>query len=205
MINRIIRDVYIPPFLIKKINSLKPFVGGCWDNTSQPIKIFKRLLKKELLIAQNNCCAYCGLPLDETGKTEIEHLAPKGGSKRPKHVEFTFEIENLYLSCNLCNSPLKKGIKDTIIIKDPITYSRCTFSIVHPRYDNPDHHYSWVKSIEKVLIKQKSPKGGESIKMFHLDSSAHNEARARIELLNRVKSIADPNDKALINSILNYP
>lgn len=74
-------------------------------------------MRKQLLTAQNDCCAYCGLPLGETGKTEIEHLVAKGGPKRPKHVEFTFEVDNLYLSCNLCNSPLKKVLKKQLFIK----------------------------------------------------------------------------------------
>jgi uncharacterized protein (TIGR02646 family) len=189
---------------MNKINSFKPFVGGIWDRKELSIEIFKRLLKKELLIAQNNCCAYCGLPLGETGKTEVEHLAPKGGPIRPKHVEFTFELDNLYLSCNLCNSPLKKGMKETIVNKDPNAYSNCEFKIVHPRYDTPSDHYSWVVGIEKVLIKSNSNKGSESIKMFCLDSSPHSEARARIEMLKRYMALTDPSQKAIIISILNY-
>jgi uncharacterized protein (TIGR02646 family) len=189
---------------MNKISSFKPFIGGSWDRKDKAIKIFKNLLRKQLLKAQNDCCAYCGLPLGETGKTEIEHLAAKGGAQRPKHVEFTFEVENLYLSCNLCNSPSKKGTKETIIYKDPITYSNCTFKIVHPRYDTPSQHYSWVVSAEEVLIQGISSKGRESIKMFHLDSSPHTEARARIEMLRRYKMLVNSPQNALINSILQY-
>ncbi|HEE8949239.1 TPA: hypothetical protein QH699_000907 [Providencia rettgeri] len=204
MINRITNVIYIPPFIMNKINSFKPFVGGCWDRRDKAIGIFKRLLKKELLKAQNDCCAYCGLPLGETGKTEIEHLAPKGGVTRPRHVEFTFEIENLYLSCNLCNSPLKKGSKETIIYKDSLIYSNCTFKIVHPRYDDPNLHYSWVVSTEEVLIQGITDKGLESIIMFKLDSPAHTEARARIELLRRYSMCTNTLQRELIKSILGY-
>lgn len=204
MINKITNDIYMPPFIMNKINSFKPFVGGSWDRKDKAIIIFKRLLRKQLLTAQNNCCAYCGLPLGETGKTEIEHLVAKGGPKRPKHIEFTFEVENLYLSCNLCNSPLKKGTKETLIYKDPISYSNCTFSIVHPRYDTPNLHYSWVVSAVEVLIQGITDKGRESIKMFKLDSTPHNEARARIEMLRRYKMLINSPQIDQINAALRY-
>ncbi|CVE08331.1 HNH endonuclease [Serratia nevei] len=189
---------------MNKINSFKPFVGGSWDRKDKEIIIFKRLLRKQLLTAQNDCCAYCGLPLGETGKTEIEHLVAKGGPKRPKHVEFTFEVDNLYLSCNLCNSPLKKGTKETIIHKDPISYSNCTFSIVHPRYDTPNMHYSWVVNPIEILIQGISDKGRESIKMFKLDSIPHTEARARIEMSKRFKMLNDPQQIELVMAALQY-
>ncbi|WP_397323969.1 hypothetical protein [Pantoea agglomerans] len=196
--------IYIPPYIINKIKKINPLVGGEWDLRRPEIIIFKRILKKQLLIAQDNKCAYCGLPLDETGKTEIEHLAAKGGAARPKHVEYTFEIDNLYLACNLCNSPLKKGNKETVVSKDPLSYSNCIFKIVHPRYDIPGQHYSWVTEMEKVMIQPSSSKGDASIKMFELDSLAHSEARARLEMQKRLKNIADPAQLSLISSILGY-
>lgn len=202
MIVRVTAEVNIPPFLIKRIDSFKPFTGGSWDRTDKEIKVFKKLVRSNLLKAQNNKCAYCGLPLDETGKTEIEHFAPKGGPVRPRHTEFTFEVDNLYLSCNLCNSPLKKGIKDTVIFKHP-KYSNCTFNIVHPRFDEPDIHYSWVVNDAKVIIQSLTDKGLRSINMFKLDSSAHSEARARIEMHKRFNAL-QPADKDLIRTILGY-
>lgn len=203
MINQITAQVFIHPVVIKRITSFKPFTGGSWDRTDKEIKVFKRLLRKQLLQIQNEKCAYCGLPLDETGKTEIEHFAPKGGPLRPKHTEFVFEVENLYLSCNLCNSPLKKGIKDTIVIIVPNDYSRCTFNIVHPRYDDPNAHYAWVVEAEKVMISGISVKGTGSIDMFKLDSGAHTEARARIEMFKRYQNLS-PEKIALIKSIMEY-
>lgn len=203
MIKQITGQILIPPNVKIHIDSLKPYVGGEWDNTEQEIKDFKALVRHDLLKAQNNCCAYCGLPFDETGKIEIEHFAPKGGAKRPKHVEFTFEVENLYLSCNLCNSPIKKGVKDTISVKDPNKYKNCIFNIVHPRYDNPNDHYEWLKTIEAIFIQKKSVKGKESIRLFKLDSTAHTEARARIEMRNRFSYIS-ADKQALIKQILGY-
>ncbi|MCX8971445.1 hypothetical protein NLN91_20400, partial [Citrobacter portucalensis] len=84
------------------------------------------------------------------------------------------------------------------------SYSNCTFSIVHPRYDTPGMHYSWVVSAVEVLIQGISDKGRESIKMFKLDSTPHNEARARIEMSRRYKMLMDSPQIALINAILQY-
>lgn len=202
MIKQITGQILIPLDIQNHIDSLKPYVGGEWDNREQKIQNFKNIIKSSLLKLQNNCCAYCGLPLEETGKTEIEHFAPKGGAKKPKHVEFTFEPENLYLSCNLCNSPIKKGNNDTIA-KKKIIYKDCVFNIVHPRYDNPDDHYEWLVYSKSILIQKRSVKGEGSIKLFKLDSAAHTEARARIEMLKKFSSIS-VDQQAVIEKILGY-
>lgn len=202
MINQITDAIFIPPYLKRKMELLKPYQGGDWNKNDKPIAIFKRIIKSALISSQNDCCAYCGLPFEETDKTEIEHFAPKGGAKRPKHVQFMFEPENLYLSCNLCNSPLKKGNIDTIVVMNNI-YAQCSFNIVHPRYDIPDQHYGWVESAEQVLIQSITTKGKASIKMFKLDSPAHNEARARILLHSRYKNLP-PDQQSLIREIMGY-
>lgn len=181
MINKINSKPSIPKRIKRKLNKLKPFKCGLWDENDGVIKDFKFLLKIQLLKIQNNKCAYCGLPLNTTGKTEIEHFSPKGGCKRPNHTELAFSRYNLVLSCNLCNSPIKKGIYDTIKIKD-INYKKCTFKIVHPYFDEPSLHYKWVIEDEKILIQYLSEKGDESIKLFDLNSSSHAEERVKIKV-----------------------
>jgi uncharacterized protein (TIGR02646 family) len=182
MIKKLPSTPVIPKNILDEINSLKPFTGGEWDiKDNEYIQSFKTELKTQLLIIQDERCAYCGLPLGETGKTEIEHFAPKGGAKRPKHTEFSFTVENLVLSCNLCNSPIKKGMYDTISQKKP-SYQDCTFKIVHPYFDEHDQHYGWVNTASTILIQGISAKGRESIRLFELDSSRHTEARVRLKI-----------------------
>ncbi|WP_345853425.1 hypothetical protein [Shewanella algae] len=110
MIKQLTSRPNIDQQILDGIEGMKPFKGGDWDiKNNYFITSFKESLREKLLIIQGYKCAYCGLRLGETGKIEIEHIAPKGGAKRPKHIDFMFTISNLVLSCNLCNSPIKKG------------------------------------------------------------------------------------------------
>jgi uncharacterized protein (TIGR02646 family) len=159
------------------INSLIPFQPGIW-NSSAVVNVKTEIHNQLLLIQKNNCC-YCGLKVNEGGRAEIEHIANKGGLKRPAYIEFVFTKENLAIICQFCNSSSKKGQVDILDFVDLTNYRNCTFKIVHPYFDNPDLHYSWTKGKYKVLISSTSTKGIKSIDLFGLDSEAHTLARAK--------------------------
>lgn len=178
MIKQVKLRIYLPTEVRKAIRKMRPYKGGDWDRTEEDVKTFKRIVRAQLEACQEGKCAYCGLRLGETSRDELEHVAPKGGAIRPKHVEWTFETLNLVLSCVLCNSPKMKGTKETISVKSP-RYSACQFKIVHPRFDDPNKHFDWSDVGKKILISAKSSKGTESIEMFKLDSTLRSEARAK--------------------------
>lgn len=201
MIYRISGRIRLQKSIKRKIDKRWPFKGGDWDLDTEDVKCFKKSVKVQLLELQKEKCAYCGLTLDETGRSEIEHFAPKGGPIIPKHVEFMFTVFNLVLSCNLCNSPIKKGRFDTLITKDS-DYSKCTFRIVHPYFDDTKEHYDWAGNDGKLLIQGKSTKGLKSISLFKLDSSRHSEARAKQLTYETLMMTKDGRD--LIDKILNY-
>jgi uncharacterized protein (TIGR02646 family) len=202
MINQLNTEPTIPQNIMDEIDKLKPLTGGEWDiKNNADITQFKESLKLQLLVIQDEKCAYCGLPFGETGKTEIEHFAPKGGAKRPKHPEFAFTVSNLVLSCNLCNSPVKKGNYDSVKVKN-VNYNLCIFKIVHPYFDDHSLHYAWTNDSEKVLIQGASIKGRESIQVFKLNSTRHSEARARIKINAYLLTIEGGVD--LIAAALNY-
>lgn len=205
MIKRLSCKAKIPKKTSDNINSVRPFKGGEWDKPPESIKVdvdlFKSILKTQLFSIQSNECAYCGLTLNVTGRSEIEHIAPKGGAIQPKYVAFTFTPTNLVLACNFCNSPQKKGKKDTVEKYDAI-YAKCEFNIVHPYYDEPDLNYSWVKNEAKVIISGITPKGLKSIEIFSLDSPQHTEARAKQELYANLTSF--PGGFDFIDAVLNY-
>jgi uncharacterized protein (TIGR02646 family) len=183
------------------INLLSPFQPGVWDKSA--VKDIKREIHDQLLVIQGYNCCYCGLKVNEGGRAEIEHIANKGGVKRPAYVEFVFTKENLAIVCQFCNSSSKKGQEDILDNIDLTNYDNCTFKIVHPYFDEPDRHYSWSKGKYKILISYISNKGEKSIELFGLDSEAHTMARAkqvmfenklskynrRQEIVNRVKDI----------------
>jgi hypothetical protein len=120
---------------------------------------------------------------------------------RPKHPEFAFTVNNLVMSCNLCNSPVKKGNYDTVEVKN-VDYNLCAFKIVHPYFDDHSLHYSWANDSQKILIQGISVKGRESVRVFKLDSARHSEARAKIKVYAYLLTI--PGGVDLIANALNY-
>lgn len=174
---RLISTTNIPKAIMDELNKnyIKP---GAWDSKDEVVEKFKLLMKRELYSLQDGKCAYCELPL-ETRNPEIEHIAPKGGKIRPKHIECMFLPMNLVYSCHHCNSPQCKGQKDTVISKNNDEYSKWTFSIVHPYLDNPQDFF------DILILPDGSPgvipipksdaddyhkmKARETIKMFQLN------------------------------------
>ncbi len=159
------------------LDGLKPFQPGVW--TSSAVSDIKEEIHNQLIRIQSDNCCYCGLRLNEGGRAEIEHIANKGGVKRPKYIEFVFTKKNLAIACQFCNSSSKKGQIDTLLNVDSANYENCTFKIVHPYFDNPNIHYEWSKGKFEILISAISDEGKESIKLFGLDSEAHTFARAK--------------------------
>lgn len=175
-----------------------------WDSNDAAIVSIKAKIRGQL-IANQNCCAYCGLPFKGEKDKQIEHIAPKAKFRQP---EFTFTLQNLVLSCVYCNNLIVKGSKPTIELPAPRFYKQCSFLIVHPYYDNPDNHYDWTDNGDKILIqvRNNSEKARASIKMFELDSEGMSELRAGISIIEKIKA-AKPiseDDESLVNNTLDY-
>jgi uncharacterized protein (TIGR02646 family) len=181
----------------KYLRKLRPWVGGNWELKDDNLVLIKRYIRIFLTKLQDNKCAYCGLPFEETSNSEIEHIAPKG-----YNPQFTFTPFNLALACHLCNGFFKKGRKQTITSLNT-NYQKCVFLIVHPYFDDPEDHFDWIPNGHKIIISNKTPKGDESIKMFKLDNSAHNEARGRLAYYEYNK-IHDKHMEATLKKALEY-
>ena len=134
-------------------------------------------IKRELEQIQNGYCYYCGFQftyrLGEKASRKIqrEHIAPKSMYK-----EFTFNANNLVLACDLCNSTDYKGDFNTVLTHSS-TYQNCTFNIIHPYYDNRNHHLS-LNSDGLLSIHQNSTKGKNTVALFGLNEKFHVENRA---------------------------
>lgn len=147
-----------------------------WDSGKKINIAIKESIKKQLLLWQNNKCVYCGLKLGGTSREEIEHIAP-----RHLYPEFEYTTKNLALSCQFCNSSSKKGRKNTIELKNAY-YNMCTFTIVHPYYDDVDHYFESKGAIISIcsgLTKSEEVKAKNTIDMFGLCESYHVEERAK--------------------------
>lgn len=173
MIEGMLRVPVISLEIARSIIGLSPLRAGDWDRSTKIILAFKKEIRSELKSIQNNKCVYCSEMLDVSSRGEIEHIAPKGGKKLPKHYEFSFTIKNLVLACNKCNAGLK-GRFDPIETKSS-DYEKCTFSIVHPYFDDHSQCYSW----NGPVIIFKNAKGKNSIKLFDLNSNERTLSRAK--------------------------
>lgn len=154
-----------------------PLKPGAWDRSD--VEDIKNEIHKQLLLIQKNNCCYCGLKVNEGGRAEIDHIAKKGGAKRPAYTEFIFTPKNLAIACQYCNSSSKKGQDDVLAHVDLANYENCTFKIVHPYMHNPQKHYKWTKGKYKILISSITDEAKYSIELFELDSEAHTMARAK--------------------------
>ena len=129
-------------------------VPGGWDEKDNAVSTFKTTMKQKLYSNQNGKCAYCGLPLD-TRNPEIDHIAPKGGPKRPKHTECTFLPLNLVYACHNCNSSECKGQNDVVLSKHVDGYRYWSFKMVHPYLDDPCDYFECSDEGTIILLPKK--------------------------------------------------
>lgn len=204
MINQAIYGMSLTRAELKQLAAIRPWEGSHWDTPpNADIDAIKTKLRQQLEAVQT-VCSYCGLKLKGTSNGEIEHIAPKNKSKHP---EFTFTLKNLTLACHYCNFSEKKGQKEMLSNKKSI-YSKCTFFLVHPYFDDPNLHYEWTDNNIELLIqvRNNSPQGIFSIDLFGLDTPVMNELRAaqvRHEELKAEKPLSDQ-DEQLLNDTLEF-
>lgn len=155
-----------------------------WDRGTNVMNAIKSSITTQLNEIQREKCCYCGLQMWETGRGEIEHIAPKA-ARGKSYPQFSFEKQNLALACEYCNGSSKKGETDVVLTEHAV-YNQCTFKLVHPYFDNPDDHYEWINEETKVVITHRTPKGKYSIDLFELHDLA--EARAKQQMFERKKA-----------------
>lgn len=173
------RQVQLPTFSAQRIKSLKKQLvdqklsSELWGRTSGHIGAFKSELTNELLKNQGKRCAYCGSYLFEKNPHR-DHIAPK-----VPYFKWTFWPANLVLACYPCNTDRKKTF-------DPITnlhlsYRRTKFRIIHPYFDDPKDHLTFIGHRGSILVKPKagSTKGRETIQLFDLMSPERAKQRAK--------------------------
>jgi len=203
MINRAVYNLSLTRSEFRQLAAIRPWEGRHWEKPPNPqIKAITSKIRQQLESVQK-VCSYCGLELGGTSDGEVEHIAPKANKRNP---EFTFTLKNLTFACHLCNSSKKKGTTQTIDKKYKI-YSRCTFLIVHPYFDDPITHYEWTDYETELLIqvRNNSPKGLFSIKLFELDSPKMNLHRAKQIIFEKFKSqcpLSDENQQLLNNTLI---
>jgi len=185
---------------IESIKINNTLTGFEWDSLKKTPEMvaLKLAIRTRLRKIQNGYCAYCGNKYHVTSEDHIEHIAPKAPSRHP---EWMFKEHNLVLACQYCNGFIKKGVKDTVAVKNT-DYKKCCFKLVHPYFDNPDEHYIFTSADKRILISHKSAQGAYSIKMFKLDQIIQSEARAKDAIYHEYE--LKPAQERKIDLVLRY-
>ncbi|MFT9349563.1 MAG: retron system putative HNH endonuclease [Gluconobacter japonicus] len=172
----------IAPTLLGRLLALSPVDRSkAWDRNLKDAKLFKEDIDIHLKVEQSERCAYCGSRFMSTA-WHRDHIAPKG---RRYYPEWTFEPLNLVLACYDCNSGWKNQ-QDTIATR-AVDYQNCTFTIVHPYFDDPKNHLAYTGHRLSILISSVngSTKGDTTIKMFDLASPNRTKQRMKDAILDK--------------------
>lgn len=169
--NRLPNTVNFTLLEIAFLNSIKPWNKTKWSGDCGSPKInalrqaVKDEIKRQLLVIQDNYCAFCGLNLSLAYEIHREHIAPQ--YKQPQYI---FEPGNLVLTCNFCN--MNKKTTKTVTTNTG-TYATEEFNILHPHRDNFNTYLSCDFLNNELIFKILGPeleKTKKTIKCYGLDA-----------------------------------
>lgn len=107
-------------------------------NSTKATKGFRVQLTLWLARRQKGRCTYCSLPVGDAGRRSraLDHFVPKAGATGV--AEWTFELCNLILACEFCNSRKKKNFNPLSV--RGTSYKKSQFSLFHPYLDRAADH-----------------------------------------------------------------
>jgi uncharacterized protein (TIGR02646 family) len=180
--------------------SASHLAGLDWGSQALVVLQFKTAIKRDLREAQVGRCCYCRRVLFDDIATHIEHFIEKA-----QYAEFTFEIQNLALSCGTCNTQKngrnkslaallkKRADREGKVLRprcqtlcrdfapgSPLPSDSLSYRWVHPHFDR----YSVNIQISKGWVfVGKTFKGTRTIRGANLNALALIERRALSERL----------------------
>ena len=168
---------------------------GAWDKIKKSVK---NEISKKLLYCHGIRCIYCEKYLDGVGH-QIDHFLHKAS-----YPQFTFTTVNLFYSCSFCNSSARKGEKPTMLIENS-RYNNCSFSIVHPLYDNPDKEIKY-KDVDRIDIDWDSCSqiGKDTIIFFGFDDLIMTNIRVKNSILSKQLPVQTEEEKKFILELIAY-
>ncbi len=159
----------------------------------------RKAIRSSLMSFQNDFCVYCGCPVH--GTEDVEHIAHKA-----TYPQFLFTPKNLAYSCKICNQTYK-GQTNVVTHVDP-DYNHCSFSIVHPYFDDVDHFFDTSKiaiQIRQGLNPQDQHKAETTYKLLHWGDNAVLSRRAEAAMAQQYTAITGTSiAQALYENTLTY-
>jgi uncharacterized protein (TIGR02646 family) len=139
-------------------------------------------VKDTLINLQKDKCCFCERKVSAGEPGHIEHFRPKGGYKKddktrlvvPGYYRLAYDFENLFFSCNRCNTSYKKNYfplaDETQRATDHTMNIENEDPLIISPSQNPTAHL--VFNNEIIKPKNKSLKGKETIKRTGLNRKA---------------------------------
>ncbi len=154
-------------------------------------------VKKQLIREQHGKCCFCEAKILSNSYGDVEHFRPKGGyqtkksekMKRPGYYWEAYDWDNLFFSCQVCNSRHKKNFFPLEDEAERVSDHHGDLAeeaplLVHPSQDNPEAHIGFRENVCYPLDR----KGKTSISAYGLNRELIVEKR-REYLENLEKSI----------------
>lgn len=182
------------------IQDLKVRQGGNFTTASwsRIRNVVKNEISGKLFLNQGLKCVYCERYLIGLGH-EMDHFAHKGD-----YPQFTFIPVNIFYSCKFCNSPSRKGQKNTIS-NLMIQYNQCAFSIVHPFFANPDVEIVFSDQDRVYFDRNGCTKSGrDTIDFFSWDDLIYTTIRSKILINERLNPLTSKDEMKLIQEAIAY-
>ncbi|MVX97738.1 HNH endonuclease [Enterobacteriaceae bacterium 8376wB9] len=147
---------------ISEKTELPDFCGSSWAD--EDIDFIRKEIKDYYIKEQSHTCVYCKQVFkSNNGRAwDIEHII----SREAVH-EFMFEPENLCVSCLDCNKRKGVGKVTKSKARKKMPSKANDYFIVHPHFDNYEHHIEAVKPGEFYF--SKSAKGEFTISLCGLN------------------------------------
>lgn len=171
------------------------FTSASWNAIRNSVK---NEISRKLFANQGLKCVYCERDLVGLGH-EIDHFAHKGD-----YPQFAFIPINLFYSCRLCNSPDRKGQKNTIVIIMN-NYNECSFSIVHPFIHNPNEEIVF-SDPDRIYfdLMNCSQLGIDTINFFGWNDLLYTTIRSKILVNERSNPLSTQDERQLIQAAISY-
>lgn len=176
--------------------SAAQLVHYSWDSKAAVVVTFKKGIKESLRTSQKARCCFCRRPLAaDDYAAHLEHFIEKA-----QHPAFTFEVQNIGLSCGTCNSqkngyslrriarwkrrygtsyvPRCSTLSADVAAGSPLPAATLSYRWVHPHFDTYSLH---IKIEKSWVFAGRTRKGVRTIKSMNMNALTRIEQRALVE------------------------
>ncbi len=158
-------------------------------------------VKKTIIDLQNNKCCFCESSFNHVSPGDVEHYRPKAGwiqnkekVNKPGYYWLTYNWDNLFVSCEICNRENKKNFfplsnpsqralnhNQNILDEEPL--------FIHPVNDDPELYIAFIDEIAITI--NGNARGNVTIEKLGLNRLTLNDDRRKnLEFIKVIYNLA---------------